>query len=191
MIHPTMPDTVPLPGSVRAVCRHSLHSFSKQSVDRVQLVEGLGVQGDSHAGSTVQHRSRVRQDPGQPNLRQVHLIPGELLEELTDAGYPVLPGDLGENVTTTGVDLLGLPRDCLLHLGQTAVVRVTGLRNPCQQLNDFEPGLLKQVLVAGPNGEVVRKAGIMGVVERGGLVYPDDPILVELPAGEQHRLERV
>jgi MOSC domain-containing protein YiiM len=174
-----------------AVCRHVLHTFSKQSVDRIQLVEGLGVLGDSHAGATVQHRSRVRQDPNQPNLRQVHLIHGELIEELANAGYTVRPGDLGENVTTAGVDLLGLPQDTLLHLGRTAVVRVTGLRDPCQQINDFADGLLKQVLVPGPDGEVVRKAGVMGVVERGGMVYPDDPIHVELPAGEHRRLERV
>jgi MOSC domain-containing protein YiiM len=174
-----------------AVCRNGLHTFSKQSVDRIQLVEGFGVQGDSHAGATVQHRSRVRQDPSQPNLRQVHLIHSELIEELADVGYAVRPGDLGENVTTAGVDLLGLPKDALLYLGRTAVVRVTGLRNPCQQINDFADGLLKQVLVPGPDGEVVRKAGVMGVVERGGMVYPDDPIHVELPAGEHRRLERV
>jgi MOSC domain-containing protein YiiM len=190
-IVPTGPDTVAVSGSVTAVCRHGLHTFSKQAVDRIQLVEGLGVHGDSHAGATVQHRSRVRQDPSQPNLRQVHLIHSELIEELAGAGYTVRPGDLGENVTTAGVDLLGLPRDTLLHLGRMAVVRVTGLRNPCQQVNDFADGLLKQVLVPGPDGEVVRKAGIMGVVERGGMVCPDDPIHVELPPGEHRRLERV
>jgi MOSC domain-containing protein YiiM len=184
-------DTLDVSGSVLAVCRHGLHTFSKQSVDRIQLVEGLGVHGDSHASTTVQHRSRVRQDPSQPNLRQVHLIHSELIEELAGAGYTVRPGDLGENVTTAGVDLLGLPKDTLLHLGRTAVVRVTGLRNPCQQINDFADGLLKQVLMTGPDGEVVRKAGIMGVVERGGMVYPDDPIHVELPPGEHRRLERV
>lgn len=190
-IVPTEPETFAVSGSVMAVCRHGLHTFSKQSVDRIQLVEGLGVHGDSHAGSTVQHRSRVRQDPSQPNLRQVHLIHSELIEELAGAGYTVRPGDLGENVTTAGVDLLGLPKDSLLHLGRTAVVRVTGLRNPCQQINDFTDGLLKQLLVPGPGGEVVRKAGIMGVVERGGMVYRDDPINVELPLGEHRRLERV
>jgi MOSC domain-containing protein YiiM len=190
-IVPNEPVTVAVSGSVMAVCRHGLHTFSKQSVDRIQLVEGLGVLGDSHAGATVQHRSRVRQDPNQPNLRQVHLIHSELIEELANAGYTVRPGDLGENVTTAGVDLLGVPQDTLLHLGRTAVVRVTGLRDPCQQINDFADGLLKQVLVPGPDGEVVRKTGVMGVVERGGMVYPDDPIHVELPAGEHRRLERV
>jgi len=190
-IVPNEPVSVAVSGSVMAVCRRGLHTFSKQSVDRIQLVEGLGVLGDSHAGATVQHRSRVRQDPNQPNLRQVHLIHGELIEELANAGYTVRPGDLGENMTTAGVDLLGLPQDTLLHLGRAAVVRVTGLRDPCQQINDFADGLLKQVLVPGPDGEVVRKAGVMGVVERGGMVYPDDPIHVELPAGEHRRLERV
>jgi MOSC domain-containing protein YiiM len=167
------------------------HAFSKETIDRIQLVEGLGVHGDSHAGLTVQHLSRLRRDPSQPNLRQVHLIHSELFEELAGAGYHISPGDLGENVTTTGVDLLGLPQDSLLHLGRTAVVRVTGLRNPCQQINDFADGLLKLVLLPGPDGEVVRKAGIMGVVERGGLVSPDDSIRVELPDGEHRRLERV
>ncbi len=133
----------------------------------------------------------MRQDPSQPTLRQVHLIHSELIEELAGAGYTVRPGDLGENVNTAGVDLLGLPRDTLLHLGRTAVVRVTGLRNPCQRMNDFADGLLKQVLVPGPGGQVVRKAGIMAVVERGGMVCPDDPIRVELPPGEHRRLERV
>ena len=174
-----------------AVCRHGLHAFSKRAVDRIQLVEDLGVRGDSHAGTTVQHLSRLRRDPTQPNLRQVHLIHSELFEELASAGYNVGPGDLGENVTTAGVDLLGLPADTLLHLGRTAVVRVTGLRNPCQQINDFADGLLKHLLTTGPAGEVIRKAGIMGVVESAGLVLPDDPIHVELPAGEHHLLERV
>jgi MOSC domain-containing protein YiiM len=178
-------------GSVMAVCRGRLHAFSKQTVDRIQLVEGLGVHGDSHAGPTVQHMSHLRRDPFQPNLRQVHLIHSELFEELARAGYTVGPGALGENVTTSGVDLLGLPRDSLLHLGRTAVVRVTGLRNPCQQINDFADGLLKLVLLPGQGGEVIRKAGIMGVVERGGMVSPDDPIHVELPAGEHRRLRRV
>lgn len=155
------------------------------------MLESLGVQGDSHAGTSVQHRSRVRRDPTQPNLRQVHLIHSVLFEEVAGSGYLVRPGDLGENVTTAGVDLLGLPRDTLLHLGQTALVRVTGLRNPCQQINDFADGLLKQVLLPGPDGEVVRKAGIMGVVERGGMVYPGDPIHVELPTGTHRPLEQV
>ena len=186
-----MEATSAVTGAVVAVCRHGRHAFSKHAVDRIQLVEGSGVQGDSHAGSTVQHRSRVRQDPTQANLRQVHLIHSELFEELAGAGYTVRLGDLGENVTTTGVDLLSLPHDCLLHLGRNAVVRVTGLRNPCRQINDFAAGLLKQVLVPRPDGEVDRKAGIMGVVTRGGVVYPDDPIRVELPIGEHRRLTRV
>lgn len=140
-IVPTAPDTFAGSGSVIAVCRSTSPAFSKQSVDRIQLLEGLGVQEDSHAGATVQHRSRVRRDPTQPNLRQVHLIHSELIEELAGAEYTVRPGDLGENVTTAGVDLLGLPNNSLLHLGRTAVVRVTGLRNPCRQINDFADGL--------------------------------------------------
>ena len=190
-IVPTAPSTFAGSGSVIAVCRHDRHAFSKQSVDRIQLLEGLGVQGDSHAGMTVQHRSRVRRDPTQPNLRQVHLIHSELFDDLTAAGYTVRPGDLGENVTTAGVDLLGLPRGSLLHLGWTALVRVTGLRNPCQQINDFAAGLLTQVLAPGSDGQPVRRAGIMGGVERGGVVYPDDPIHVEIPSGEHRQLEPV
>lgn len=191
VVVPKEQDALVVSGSVMAVCQDRLHAFSKQTVDHIELVEGLGVQGDSHAGPTVQHLSHLRQDPTQPNLRQVHLIHSELFEELVVAGYSISPGDLGENVTTTGVDLLGLPQDSLLHLGRTAVVRVTGLRNPCQQINDYADGLLKLVLLPGPDGEVIRKAGIMGVVERGGMVSPDDPIHVELPAGKHRRLERV
>ena len=164
---------------------------SKPPVDHVVLLEGLGVEGDAHAGVTVQHLSRVRQDPTQPNLRQVHLIHRELFDELAAAGHRVAPGEMGENVTTEGIDLLGLPEDTVLHLGPTARVRVTGLRNPCHQLNGLSDGLMKELVFTAADGQVVRKAGIMGVVERGGVVRPGDVVGVELPAGEHRPLVKV
>jgi len=176
---------------VVSVSRDGEHRFSKVVTDEITLLSGLGVQGDAHAGTTVQHRSRVAADPTQPNLRQVHLIHAELHTELREQGFDVAPGQLGENITTTGVSLLALPRGTLLQIGADAVVEVTGLRNPCAQINDFQPGLLKAVLVQGTDGALVRKTGIMGVVVRSGAVKPGDTIRVCLPAGLHHALERV
>jgi len=173
---------------VVAVSRDGEHRFSKSVVDEVTLVAGWGIEGDAHAGTTVQHRSRVARDPSQPNLRQVHLIHAELFDEVADAGYTVEPGQMGENVTTRGVDLLGLPTGTLLHLGDEACVRVTGLRNPCQQINDFESGLLREVLGRAEDGSVERKGGVMSVVVSGGTVRPGDRIRVELPTGERQPL---
>ncbi|GAA0666245.1 MOSC domain-containing protein [Kitasatospora atroaurantiaca] len=178
-------------GTVTAVSRSGEHDFSKPNEPSVRLLAGLGVEGDAHLGVTVQHRSRVAQDPTQPNLRQVHLIHAELHEELAMAGYPVEPGELGENITTRGVDLLALPRGTRLHLGERAVVEVTGLRNPCLQIDGFRDGLLKQVVGRDEQGNVVRKAGIMGIVLEGGEVRPGDGIAVELPEGPFEALERV
>lgn len=174
-----------------AVNRSGVHEFSKASCATVELIAGLGVAGDTHAGVTVQHRSRVRADPTQPNLRQVHLIHVELHDELRGRGFHVRPGDLGENVTTRGIDLLGLPRGTRLHLGQAAIVEITGLRNPCSQIDDFQHGLLKEVLGRDDEGQLVRKAGIMGVVVVGGLVALDDPIIVELPPRPHVALTKV
>ncbi|MFD6176176.1 MULTISPECIES: MOSC domain-containing protein [unclassified Isoptericola] len=178
--------------AARVVSVHAsaVHGFSKPAVDEVVLVEGVGVAGDAHAGVTVQHRSRVAADPSQPNVRQVHLVHAELFDRLREAGHDVAPGDLGENLTTRGIDLLGLPVGTRLTIGD-AVVTVTGLRNPCQQINDFQPGLLKQVLRRGDDGEVVRLAGVMGIVSRGGTVRPGEPIDVELPAPPHLPLTRV
>ena len=177
---------------VEAVSRSSGHTFTKPTQPGIVLLEGLGVEGDAHAGVTVRHRSRVRRDPSQPNLRQVHLIHAELFDELRAAGYELEPGFVGENVTTRGVDLLGLPTGTLLRLGERgAVVEVTGLRNPCTQLDGFRPGLMRAVLDRDADGGLVRKAGIMGVVVGGGAVRPGDPIAVELPAGPHRRLEPV
>lgn len=182
----------PVPNvSIVAVARDGEHRFSKGPVDRIVLLKGLGVEGDAHAGRTVQHRSRVRADPTAPNLRQVHLLAAELLAELALQGFDVAPGRLGENVTTVGVDLLGLPRGTLLHLGPAAVVEVTGLRNPCAQIDALQPGLLRLVLSRGPDGELVRRAGVMGVVVRSGAVAPGDALDVRLPAGPHRPLERV
>ena len=167
---------------VTAVSRDPVHAFSKPVQESVRLLAGLGVEGDAHLGVMVKHRSRVRQDPSQPNLRQVHLIHSELHDELTAAGYRVGPGVMGENVTTRGLDLLGLPRRTRLRLGASAVVEVTGLRNPCKQLDDHQDGLMRAVLDRDARGNLVRKAGIMAVVLEGGDVRPGDPILVELPA---------
>ncbi|WP_406408392.1 MOSC domain-containing protein [Streptomyces sp. NBC_01643] len=178
-------------GTVTVVSSNGTYAFTKPNKDSVTLLAGLGVEGDVHAGVTVKHRSRVAQDPTQPNLRQVHLIHEELFEELREAGYEVAPGDLGENVTTRGIDLLGLPVGTLLHLGDEAVVEVTGLRNPCLQIDNFQDGLLKQVVGRDAAGNIVRKAGIMGIVTSGGTVRPGDPVKVELPAEPHRPLDRV
>jgi MOSC domain-containing protein YiiM len=178
-------------GAVAAVCSNDEHSFSKRSRSSITLLAGLGVRGDAHAGVTVQHRSRVAQDPTQPNLRQVHLMPQELFREVSQAGFTVAPGDLGENITTAGIDLLGLPVGTLLHIGGEAVVEVTGLRNPCTQIDDFQDGLLTQVVGRDENGKIARKAGIMGIVVTGGEVQPGDPISIRLPAQPFRPLDRV
>jgi MOSC domain-containing protein YiiM len=166
------------------------HAFSKQRRELINLLEGLGVEGDAHCGVTVKHRSRVKADPSQPNLRQVHLIHSELFRDLRSAGFTVTSGDLGENITTRGIDLLGLPVGTRLIIGD-AVISVTGLRNPCQQINDFRDGLLKAVVRVGNDGNVVRLAGIMGIVSRGGEVRPGDLIRIELPPPPYHALTRV
>ncbi|MEU9834021.1 MOSC domain-containing protein [Streptosporangium sp. NPDC048047] len=166
---------------VTAVSRSPEYTFSKGCEPAIRLLEGLGVEGDAHLGVTVRHRSRVARDPSRPNLRQVHLIHAELHEELRAAGFSVGAGELGENVTTRGVDLLGLPQGALLRLGEEAVVRVTGLRNPCAQIEAFRPGLLARVAGRDGEGRVVRRAGVMGVVVAGGLVRAGDRVVVESP----------
>ena len=179
------------PGVVEAVSRASQHTFSKPTAAVIHLLAGLGVEGDAHLGRTVQHRSRVARDPSQPNLRQVHLIHGELHDELRAQGFKIAWGVMGENVTTRGVDLLGLPAGSRLRLGEEAVVEVTGLRNPCVQLDHFRPGLMAAVLDRDDEGKLVRKAGVMAIVLAGGEVRPGDRIAVELPPPPHARLERV
>ena len=177
--------------SVVAVCADASHGFSKPVREAIRLVAGLGVEGDTHLGVTVQHRSRVARDPTQPNLRQVHLIHAELFDELRAAGFEIGPGAIGENVSTRGIDLLALPRGARLHIGAGAVVEVTGLRNPCVQLDRFRPGLMAAVLGRTADGSLVRKAGVMGIVLSGGEARAGDAIEVELPAGTHRPLERV
>jgi MOSC domain-containing protein YiiM len=178
--------------TVLAVHRSHDHSFSKFAEDAIALVEGLGVQGDAHAGEKVQHRSRVAKDPNQPNLRQVHLIHAELFDELMERDHPVFPGDMGENITTRGIDLLALPTGARLHIGDGgAVVEVTGLRNPCSQIDRFQKGLMRAVLDKDAQGNLVRKAGVMGVVVASGEVRAGDAIRVALPAGAAKPLEPV
>lgn len=176
---------------VLAVARDANHNFSKTLCEEIELVAGLGVAGDAHQGIKVKHRSRVARDPNQPNLRQVHLIHNELIDELNDAGFDVEPGDMGENITTLGIDLLGLPVGARLRMGSDAVVEVTGLRNPCAQLDNFQKGLTAAVLGRDADGGLVRKAGVMGIVIADGIVRSGDTIRVELPVGEQRKLEVV
>jgi hypothetical protein len=180
-----------LEGGVVAVSRSGAHSFSKPNQGSIRLLAGLGVEGDAHLGETVKHRSRVARDPTQPNLRQVHLIHAELLDELRKTGFAVSPGEMGENVTTRGIDLLGLPTGTRLHLGEEAVVEVTGLRNPCVQLDRFQPGLMAAVLGRDVHGGLVLKAGIMAIVLAGGELRPGDPIRIELPPEPRRPLVRV
>lgn len=178
-------------GTIVAVARSARHRFSKEPDQAITLLEGLGVEGDAHAGTTVKHRSRVAKNPNQPNLRQVHLIQSELLDDLNRRGFPIVAGTLGENVTTAGIDLLSLPTGTRLHLGDAAIVEVTGLRNPCVQIENFHEGLLEAVLDRDANGRVVRKTGVMSIVRRGGVIRPGDAVLIELPPEPHRSLEVV
>ena len=173
-------------GNVVAVSLRAGHHFSKTPCLGIRLLKGLGVAGDAHMGETVKHRSRVRKDPTQPNLRQVHLMHAELFDELRDKGFVVQPGELGENVTTSGIDLLALPAGTRLHLGASAVVEITGLRNPCVQIDNFRNGLMAAVLDRDADGNLVRKAGVMSVVLSDGDGRPGDSVGVEMPV-EPHR----
>ena len=176
---------------VVSVSRDTKHHFSKVGCRSITLLTGLGVEGDAHMGVTVKHRSRVRRDPSQPNLRQVHLIHAELIDALQDQGFAVSAGAIGENITTRGIDLLGLPRGSRLHIGATAIVEVTGLRNPCIQLDKFQPGLMAATLGRDAQGKLIRKAGVMGIVLAGGIVRTDDAVRLALPGGRHDPLEPV
>ena len=168
-------------GIVEAVCVSPAHTMAKLQRQSITLLAGLGVEGDAHMGETVKHRSRVAKDPTVPNLRQVHLIHAELHDELGIGGFTVSAGEMGENVTTRGVALLDLPEGTRLQLGEQAVVRITGLRNPCYQLDGVEEGLMAATLDRDAGGSLIRKAGVMGVVEASGVVRPGDAVAVELP----------
>jgi MOSC domain-containing protein YiiM len=178
-------------GTVIAVSQSPTHSFRKSNQESIKLLAGLGVQGDAHMGEKVQHRSRVAKDPNQPNLRQVHLIHSELHDELREHGFDVSTGQMGENITTGGIDLLGLPTGTRLYIGSMAVVEVTGLRNPCHQLDDFQSGLLKAVLDTDEEGNLIRKAGVMGIVLSTGEVHVNDVIRVEFPPEPYESLKPV
>ena len=178
-------------GMVAAVSNSATHTMIKPNREHITLVEGLGVEGDAHMGKTVKHRSRVKRDPTQPNLRQVHLIHAELHDELAESGLAVAAGQMGENVTTRGVDLLGLPTGTRLRLGDTAVVEVTGRRNPCAQLDRLQPGLMAANLEHDAHGNLIRKAGIMGIVLADGEVRLGNPVQVELPPPPHRSLEPV
>ena len=178
-------------GQVVAVCLSPSHAFSKPAAASIALLAGLGVEGDAHCGATVKHRSRVARDPAQPNLRQVHLIHAELFDELAARGFSVTPGALGENITTRGVDLLALPVDAELAIGPTAIVRLTGLRNPCSQIDGLQAGLMSALLDRTPDGAIVRKAGVMAIVVAGGPVRAGDAVSVALPAAPFRALDRV
>ena len=176
---------------VTAVSRSATHSFSKPNRDAIRLLAGLGVEGDAHLGTTVKHRSRVARDPSQPNLRQVHLIHAELFDELKVQGFDVAAGAMGENITTRGIDLLNLPAGTRLQIGESAVIEVTGLRNPCVQIDRFRKGLMNAVLGKDEHGNLVRKSGIMGIVLEGGEIRPGDAVQAALPTGPHLPLQVV
>jgi len=177
--------------TVIAVASDKEHNFSKATQDKITLIEGLGVEGDAHLGKTVQHLSRIAKDPTTPNLRQVHLIHSELFDELSVKGFSVEPGQMGENIATKGVDLLGLPQGAQLHIGPDAIIEITGLRNPCRQIDSFQKGLLKACLDKKPDGTLIRKTGVMSIVLQDGDVQPGDDITVTLPEGAHLPLECV
>ena len=177
--------------TVVAVSSSPTHTFSKPNQPVIHLIAGVGVEGDAHAGKTVKHRYFVKRDASRLNIRQVHLMHQELFDELSEKGFRVEPGQLGENITTRGVPLLDLPTGTILRIGEEVVVQVTALRSPCQQIDEFQPGLLKEVLYKDENGNLVRKTGVMGVVLAGGQVRPGDKIIVELPPEPHRALEYV
>ncbi|TGV04369.1 MOSC domain-containing protein [Flavivirga rizhaonensis] len=178
-------------GIVLSLSKSDTHTFKKVNQRSINLIKGLGVEGDAHMGKTVKHRSRVAKDPSQPNLRQVHLIHSELHDELESLGFKIKAGEMGENITTKGIDLLSLPKDTILNIGKTARIKITGLRNPCNQLNLFKKGLMNAVLDKDENGALIRKAGIMGIVLENGIIEIGDTIQVIMPDMPHTKLDRV
>ncbi|MBI4898557.1 MAG: MOSC domain-containing protein [Actinobacteria bacterium] len=174
---------------VTSVSSAATYAFSKPRRESIRLVEGIGVDGDVHSGPTVKHQWNMEREPAAPNLRQVHLVPEELLDELNAAGFSLAPGEIGENITTRGIDLINLPLGTRLRLGDSAVVEVTGLRDPCSKLDKLRPGLMKATLERDADGNLIRKAGVMSVVLDGGDLHAGDSIVVELPAGEHLALK--
>ena len=168
-------------GKVFSVSKKSTHEFSKEIQEKIKLITMHGVDGDAHAGKYVKHRSRVKKDPNQLNIRQVHLMTSELLEEFQGVGHHIKPGDLGENITTVGIDLINLPKGTILKIGPEAEVEITGLREPCKQIEDFQNGLLKRVISKNNSGKLDVKSGVMSIVTQGGTVRPGDKIKVIYP----------
>lgn len=180
-----------MPPRVLAVHSSAEYTMTKLWRTSITLIEGFGVEGDVHNGVTVKHRGRMLKDPNQPNLRQVHLIHSELFDELRNDGFDVQPGLMGENITTSDIDLLSQPTGTRLHIGESAVVEITGLRNPCAQLDDLLPHLMQAVLGRDENGDLIRKTGVMPIVVSGGKIRPNDSIVIELPTGEHSSLQPV
>ena len=178
-------------GKVIALSKSKSHTFNKFNCEKITLLKGLGVEDDAHMGKTVKHRYIVAKNPTQPNLRQVHLIHSELFEELSKNGFLVREGEMGENITTVDIDLLNLPKDTILKIGAESEIMVTGLRNPCNQINSIKKGLLKSVLYKDENGNLIRKAGIMGIVLKGGEICVGDIITIQLPEKPHTKLEIV
>lgn len=176
---------------VISLSKSDTHTFHKFNCEQIKLIEDLGVEGDAHAGKTVKHRSRVAQNPLQPNLRQVHLIHSELFDELAEKDFMVTPGAMGENITTKGIDLLNLPKNTILKIGANAAIQITGLRNPCSQLESIKKGLMKAVLDYDEQGNLIRKSGIMGIVLQSGDVFVGDEIVIQLPEKPFEKLDRV
>ncbi len=175
---------------VIAVSKSASHTLSKENHSSIEVIEGLGVNGDAHMGKTVKHRSRVKKDPSQPNLRQVHLIHEELFTELKEKGFDISPGQMGENITTSGISLLELPKNTILKIANVKI-KITGLRNPCYQLDGIQQGLMKALVWKGADGNLIRKAGVMGVVETGGTITVDDNITISFPNEPFIKLEKV
>ena len=178
-------------GHVIALHRSAVHNFSKQAETSLNLLQGLGIQGDAHMGATVKHRSRVAADPNQPNLRQVHLLHAEMIDEIRGMGFDIKSGDVGENITTHGINLINLPRHTRLHIGSSVILSITGLRNPCVQLDNFQAGLTQAFLGKTDDGKLIRKSGIMAIVLEGGIIFQGDEIRVEMPSHPHLALERV
>ena len=178
-------------GHIIALHRNQTHGFSKQTVPTLNVLQGLGIEGDAHCGATVKHRSRVAANPDQPNLRQVHLLATETIDEISAGGFRFMPGDVGENITTHGIDLINLPRHTRLYIGSNVILSITGLRNPCVQLDSFQAGLTQAFLGRKNDGSLLRKAGVMAIVLEGGLIAQGDEIRVELPSRPHLILERV
>ena len=176
---------------VVAVSRSEKHTFSKKNIESINLIYDFGVEGDAHAGKTIKHIFLARKDPGRKNIRQVHLIQMELIRQLKSKGFSVNPGQLGENITTQGIDLLSLPTGCKLHIGEEAVIELTALRSPCVQIDNFQKGILKEVIDRDDQGKMIRKIGVMGIVTAGGTVKPSEIITIEMPDLPHRKLEYV